>query len=265
MSAPSGSLTTGQTSSRSTLSVQPSAISRAPSAAASASAAGSPQRRRRRSSDVPFASLAADEVVRDRVGDGRQVRRGAQDRRVVGVVRGAEEDRGRGRRDRGQIGVRAVTQGRVDERIARLDLVPVHERHDPDDLARRVASNDDERLLVGVRAVRVPPRSMEGPVGERRRPRSRGAQARPRSRRGMVSRSRRSARSGPAPAAAVSRVGVAGPGQAGSAARAGEVTANPSTGPRRWLRRQPGWTAPLTTGWGRMGPQARRPCRSGGC
>ena len=55
MSAPSGSVTTGQTSSRSTLSVQPSAISRAPSAAASASAAGIAAAQAAQVDDVPVA------------------------------------------------------------------------------------------------------------------------------------------------------------------------------------------------------------------
>ena len=139
MSAPSGSVTTGQTSSRSTLSVQPWAISRAPRAAASASAAGSPQRRRRRSRTSQSRASRDDEVVRDGVGDGRQVGRRAQDGRVVGVIRRPEEDGGRRRRDGRQVRVRAVAKGRVDERVARLDLVAMHERDDRDDARRAVA------------------------------------------------------------------------------------------------------------------------------
>ena len=120
MSAPTGSVTTGQTSSRSTLSVQPSAISRAPKAAARASAAGSPQRSRRRSTTSHGRrSDGAGEVVGQRVGDGRQVRRRRQDRGVIGVVRGTEEDRGRGRRDRRQVGDGAVAHLRVEGRVVR--------------------------------------------------------------------------------------------------------------------------------------------------
>ena len=109
MSRPGGTRTTGQTSSRSTLSVQPSAISRAPNAAARASAAGSPQRRRRRSIDVPrgrmriVAGRRRGEVVGDRIGHGGQVARVGEHGRVVGVVGRAEEDRLRRWRDRSEL------------------------------------------------------------------------------------------------------------------------------------------------------------------
>ena len=73
-------------------------------------------------------------IVGERLGDGGQVLGGGQDRRVVGVVRGAEEDRRRGRRDRRQRDLGAVAHLRVGRRVARLDLVAVHERHDRDGL-----------------------------------------------------------------------------------------------------------------------------------
>ena len=57
--------------------------------------------------DVPRAPFRGfGEVAGQRVGDGRQVGGRRQDRGVVGVVRGAEEDRGRGRWDRRQVGRR---------------------------------------------------------------------------------------------------------------------------------------------------------------
>ena len=64
--------------------------------------------------------------------------------------------------------------------VRRLDLVAVHERDDrrpgrrP---VRRRRVEDDQRLLVGVRAVGVPPRPVERPARERRRPRVRAASA----------------------------------------------------------------------------------------
>ena len=69
---------------------------------------------------------------------------------------------------------------RAGRRIGRLHLVAMHERHDRHRLAVvTVVPADDERLVMGVVAVRVPPRSMERPRRERRRPGVGGSQAVP--------------------------------------------------------------------------------------
>ena len=78
MSRPSGSVTTGQTSSRSTLSVQPSAISRAPNAAAERVGGRVAAAQPAQVDDVPRPACrvaASAQVVGERVGDGRQVGR----------------------------------------------------------------------------------------------------------------------------------------------------------------------------------------------
>ena len=113
----------------------------------------------------------------------RQVRRGGEDRRVVGVVRRAEEDGRRRRRDRRQLGVARRGASSCGWRVARLDLVAVHQRDDGDRLgvrSRAVAGHDDQRLLVRIRAVGVPPGPLERPAGERGRPRTARGQRVPR-------------------------------------------------------------------------------------
>ena len=137
------------------------------------------------------------EMVDERGGDRREVRRRAQDRGVVGVVRGPEEDRGRGRLDRRELGARLVAHRRVGQRVARLDLVAVHERDDRDRLAAGPVGADDERLLVGVVAVRVPPGALEGPAGERAWPTASGRRCRSQASRPMSRTFRRSVWRGP--------------------------------------------------------------------
>ncbi len=120
---------------------------------------------------VPGPPVAAvGEVVDEGGGDRGEVGGRTQDRRVVRVIRGAEEDRGRGRLDRGELGARLVAHRRVGQRVARFHLVAVHERHDRDRLAAGPVRADDERLVMGVVAVGVPPGALDGPAGERRRP-----------------------------------------------------------------------------------------------
>ena len=82
--------------------------------------------------DVPAVPVAdGRKVVGEDVGDGRQVGRRGQDRRVVGVVGGAEEQGGGGRRDGREVdGVPAVAHLRLGQHVGRLDLVPVHQRDD---------------------------------------------------------------------------------------------------------------------------------------
>ncbi len=133
--------------------------------------------------DVPGRGVGVGEVRDDGRRRVRQVRRCREDRRVVGVVRGAEEDRrgvgGHGR----QVGVGVAAEARPGVGVVRLDLVPVHERHDRDRrraaVGRRVGVDQGERLVMGVGAVAVPPRALERPAGERCRPRVRGREAVP--------------------------------------------------------------------------------------
>ena len=172
MVPPTGSSATGQTSSRSTLSVQPCAISRAPKAAASASPAGSPHRRRRRSTAshgprvlrVPHRAA----VPGQRLCHGGQVRGRGQERGVVRVVRGAEEDRLRVRRDGGQLVAADVPDGRVQLHVRGLHLVAVHERGDGDrrGVIGRIGRDQDHGLLVGAGPVPVPPGAVERPARE---------------------------------------------------------------------------------------------------
>ena len=111
------------------------------------------------------------------LGHRRKVGRAGEDGRVVDVVAGPEEDRLRRRRHRGPGEVRVRAQVGPEDRVVGLHLVAVHER---DDGNRRVGVgrrgiDDDHRLLVGIRAVRVPPGAVHAPAGERGRPRgSRG-------------------------------------------------------------------------------------------
>ena len=266
MSAPSGSVTTGQTSSRSTLSVQPWAISRAPERRRERIGRGIATAQAAQVQDVPVARLAGEEVVRDGLGDGRQVGRRAQDRGVVRVIRGPEEDGGRASAGPG---VRSACEPW--RRVVWTSASPgstscrCMSGHDPDDLVRGVrTADDDQRLRVGVRAVRVPPRSMEGPVGERRGPRIGDAKG--------------------VPGGAGDRVEVASLGAEGAAIGRGGVGC-PACGTRTGRLRGKGWgghgrmLAPVPVdGCGgnraathpdhwlpRMGPQARKPRARDGC
>ncbi len=124
--------------------------------------------------DVPRPAIGGfGQVADDRGGDRRHVLRGRQHRGVVGVVRGTEQDGRGGRRDRGQVEVGTVAHPRVGDRVARLHLVAMHERHDRDrvGIGRGIGPAQDERLLVRVRAIGIPPGTLEGPAGERGRPR----------------------------------------------------------------------------------------------
>ena len=104
-----------------------------------------------------------------------------EDRRVVGVIRRPEEDRLGRRRDRRQQGIRPVAHLGVGQRVGRLDLVAMHQRDDRDGLGawRGVGRDDDQRLLVGVVGVGVPPRAVECPRVERGRPRVLGGETVP--------------------------------------------------------------------------------------
>ena len=157
---------------------------------------------------------------------GRSAGRG-QDRRVVGVVRGAEEDRGRRRCATGVSStVGAVAHLRVDRARRRArprgDASAGRSRSGPPPAAAS-AGHDDQRLLVGVRAVGVPPRTLERPAGEGRRPRVAGRRGHPRSRAGCRRSTRRSTRSGARSAGRPWRSRSAA-GQAGSRSRVRDVT-----------------------------------------
>ncbi len=119
-------------------------------------------------------------MVRDGFGDRGQVRRRGEDRGVVGVVGGAEKD-GSGRRiDRGQGDRRAVAHRGVGQRVGGLHLVAMHQRDDRHRVvAGRPVGTDDQRLVMRVRPVGVPPRALEGPTGEDRRPGGPGCQGIP--------------------------------------------------------------------------------------
>ena len=160
-----------------------------PNAAASASAAGSPQRRRRRSTTSHGRRVRRRrEVVGERLGDapaGRPARRGASRSR-----RGTRRRRRSRWRSAGPAS--ASTSCAVAHRgLGQASSGSTSWRCMSGTIAtgsasgRRVGRDDDERLLVGVRAVRVPPRPMEGPAGERRRPRVAGREGVP-GRRGDV-------------------------------------------------------------------------------
>ena len=119
--------------------------------------------------------LGRGREVRDESrGDRRKVRRGGEDRRVVGVVRRSEEDGLRGRLDRRERLLVAAADRRTPVGVARLHLVAVHQGQDRDRAGsgRRGRVLDEERLLVGRRAVPIPPGAVEGPAAERRRERA---------------------------------------------------------------------------------------------
>ena len=122
---------------------------------------------------VRMARVAAvGEVVGERVGDGAEVVGCREERRVVGVVAGAEEHGLGVRRDGGDRGAVLVADRRPQLDVAGLHLVPVHQRDDAHRAGVRpgVRRDDDDRLLVRVRAVRIPPRAMDAPARERGRP-----------------------------------------------------------------------------------------------
>ena len=125
--------------------------------------------------DVPVAGRggSSTEIRHQGLGHGIEVPRGRQDRGVVRVVRGAEED-GRGRRGhRGQFVLVSVTKRRVPFRVGGLDLMTMHEREDGHGIRIRAPGGieHDRGLVVGIRPVGIPPGAMEGPGGERRGPR----------------------------------------------------------------------------------------------
>ena len=174
--APWGRVATGQTSSCSTVIVQPQSRSRRPKAAVRAVADGSPQRSRRRSTASHCRGVmrvaAVREVVGGGLGDPVQVAGRGQQRGVVGVVRGAEEHGlGVGRDGRQRRAV-LVPDARAPRAVAGLHLVTVHQRDDAHGLRAGCGPgrDHDQGLLVGVRAVAVPPRPMHGPARERGRP-----------------------------------------------------------------------------------------------
>ena len=109
--ASAGSVTTGQTSSRSRFDRPAVARSRRrPNAVGERVGRRIAAAQAAQVDDVPglrvvgsSASGVGREVIDEGVGDRRQVGRGGEDRRVVGVVGGAEEDRLGGRRDRRQV------------------------------------------------------------------------------------------------------------------------------------------------------------------
>ena len=154
MSTADRQVTTGQTSSRSTLSVQPSAISRAPR----------PRRARRRPGRRSAAGAGPRRPTGRRPAGSASSRPARRPRRAGprGRPGSSRSRRGTRRRRRrrsrsarpASAGRRAVAHRRVGGRVARLDLVAVHERHDRDRIraGRRIGRHDDERLLVGVRA-----------------------------------------------------------------------------------------------------------------
>ena len=119
------------------------------------------------------AGRRSGEVVGEGIGHGGQVARVGEHGRVIGVVGRPEEDGLRRWLDRRELESGSRPHRRAGQRVARLDLVTVHERHDRDGLraGRLTGIDDDQRLLVGVLAVRIPPRPVEGPLREGRRPR----------------------------------------------------------------------------------------------
>ena len=186
--------------------------------------------------DVPRAPVGGlGEIAGERVGDGRQVRGRGQDRRVVGVVRGAEEDRGGGRRDRRQLGRRrrgaswcgaAASPGSTSWRCISGTMR---------DRVRAGRRSDGTRTSVSswaLAAVRIPPRALEGPAGERGRPRVLRARGHPTSRAGCrrSSGARRARRVG-AGAAVASR----------SAVRTGRLRVKRQGSHARMLHRNPDW------------------------
>ena len=184
--------------------------------------------------DVPRAPVGGlGEIVRERVGDGRQVRGRGQDRRVVGVVRGTEEDRGRGRRHGGELGRRAVAHLGVERSLAGLDLVAVHQREDGHRVraGSRIGRDEDEGLLVGVGAVRIPPRALEGPAGERGRPRVLRRERIPRRLRDVVDRAALDAQGG----------WGRGRGRVAVGRRTGRLRVEGQGSHERMLHRNPDW------------------------
>ena len=184
---------TGQTSSRSTLSVQPSAhlaARRTPSRARRRR--GRPARRRRRSTTshgsgwILVGDRLAAKLRRRAASAARgQVRGVGEERRVVGVVARAEVDGAGGRRDGRE------RQARRPWRIVvwvvgvgRLDDVAVHERHDRDGPIRRRRSTDRRRRACRrARSRRRRPTRPDGRPSARRASRTgSGRRARPRSR-----------------------------------------------------------------------------------
>ena len=179
-SVPASNVTTGQTSSRSRTRVQPAPVRRAEGVGQrddrGIAAAEAPQ-----VDDVPggrvvgvVGAVGGRQGVRQGFGHRREVVRPGQDRRVVGVVAGPEEDRLRRRGDGRRGHVRHAAEAGPEDRVVGLHLVAVHERHDRDGRPgvgrRRV--HHDQRLFVGVRAVGVPPGAVDPPAGEGGRPRA---------------------------------------------------------------------------------------------
>ena len=111
-------------------------------------------------------------VRSQRLGHGRQVLGRGEQRGVVRVVRGAEEDRLRVRRDGGQLRAAGVADRGVQLHVGGLHLVAVHEGRDGHGrgVVGRVGRDQDHGLLVGVGAVPVPPGAMERPAREGRCP-----------------------------------------------------------------------------------------------
>ena len=168
-SRPPGSVATGQTSSRSTLSVQPWAISRAPNAAASASAAGSPHRSRRRSTashgigcrDRPPCSSTRRAPPPPPAGPRARraawrSRRGTRRRRRPPSRRAARASARAHRRGGSSCGARRRRTpprgGASAGRSRRASVV------------RGAGRDEDQGLLVGVAAVPVPPGAVERPA-----------------------------------------------------------------------------------------------------
>ena len=103
---------------------------------ASASVAGSPDAKAAQVDDVPAVLRLGGQRLRDGLANGRQIGGSGEDRGVVGVVRGAEED---GRRRVGHGAQRralGVAERGSGGEIARLEFVAMHERRDADDAGR---------------------------------------------------------------------------------------------------------------------------------
>ena len=138
-----------------------------------------------------------------------------------------------------QVGIGAVAKRRMRGRVARLDLVAMHERDDPDDLVGSGLADDHQRLGMHVVPVGVPPGPMECPVGERCRPWIRGAKRVPDvPGNGVeVALARRAGRRDRSQACQVSQPW--GPDRQAPQWQQGRSRPNASTGSGGWLRRQP--------------------------
>ena len=137
--------------------------------------------------DVPRPAVGrSGEVGGQRGRHGRKVGRVGQDRRVVGVVRGAEEDRRGRRRDRRQLEIGAVAHLGVGQLVARLDLVAMHQRHDGQRLGvRRRRPGPRRRASPRARSRRTRPTTRAGrPSPRTGSPRGSGPRPRPTSRAG---------------------------------------------------------------------------------